>query len=102
MEMEEDRTRWRAALKEMGASNVALRLDRIEISPDAEVPSIGDRPPWPKRGFVEKWLKRQEDRRYRCGLTLTVVAALAGILAAFAAWIGSWSEIKAFFRVWLN
>jgi hypothetical protein len=46
--------------------------------------------------------ERQERRRYFWTLLLTVAATVAGVLAAFAAWIGAWSEIKAFFRAWLN
>jgi hypothetical protein len=46
-------------------------------------------------------VKRQESRRYRWILLLTIAATAAGIIAAFAAWIGAWSDIKALFRPWL-
>jgi hypothetical protein len=46
-------------------------------------------------------IKRQESRRYRWILLLTIAATAAGIIAAFAAWIGAWSDIKALFRPWL-
>jgi hypothetical protein len=92
METEEDRRRWRAALKEIGASNVAQRLNRIDpLHPEQPVPPIGERPPWPTRGFIEQWLREQEaaiqseeTRRYRRVLTWTIVAAVAGAVAAVA------------------
>src|SRR5262249_23980095 len=43
-------------------------------------------------------VKRQESRRYRWILLLTIAATATGIIAAFAAWIGAWSDIKALFR----
>jgi hypothetical protein len=60
METEEDRRRWRAALKKMGASNVTLWLARVEINPDVEVRLIGDVPPWPNRRVVQQWLLEEE------------------------------------------
>jgi hypothetical protein len=46
--------------------------------------------------------ERRETRRYRWILLWTVGATSAGILAAFAAWVSGWSEIKTFLRAWLN
>jgi hypothetical protein len=53
--------------------------------------------------LVEKreMAERKESRRYLWILLLTVAATAAGILAAFAAWIGAWSDIKALLRAWL-
>ena len=89
MASKEDEKRWRVALEGISPSNMSLQLGRIDHKPEAEVFSVGDRPPWPSRGFVEHWLrereeasKREETRRYRRILIWTIVAASASIVAA--------------------
>jgi hypothetical protein len=107
---EEDEKRWRAALKGIGTSNAKILLSHFDpLHPEQSVSSVGDRPPWPTLVFIQNWVReqeaatqRKETRRFLCILFWTVVAAGAGILAAVAAWVGSWSEIKTFFGPWLN
>jgi hypothetical protein len=91
MASEEDEKRWRTALEAIGASNVKVLLNHIDpLHPEAEMVSVGDRPPWPRRKFVENWRReqeaanqRKETRRFYWILTWTIVAALAAIIAAW-------------------
>jgi hypothetical protein len=99
MASEEDEKRWRTALEDIGATNVTILLNHIDpLHPEALIASVGDREPWPSRGFVEKWLREQEaatqrKERRRFGWMLGV-----GIVAAVAATIAAWPEIKSFFH----
>ena len=90
----ENETRWRAALAANGASNVKMLLNHLDpLHPEAPVPSIGDRQPWPTRRFVENWLReheaaieRKETRRFYWIVTSAVIAAVA-------AWIAVWQGL---------
>jgi hypothetical protein len=53
------------------------------------------------KGYVERWLReqeaaiqREEARRYRRVLTWTIIAALAGVLAALASMIAAWPVLR--------
>jgi hypothetical protein len=87
MTSKEDEKRWRTALKDRGVTDVAILLNHIEpLKPEAPVPSVGDREPWPSRAFVANWLRKQEAATLRKGtwiLAWTIVAALAAVVAAW-------------------
>jgi hypothetical protein len=80
------RKQWRKELEKWGAENI-----RIALSNQTYIPNID-------RGFAWEWLREQDDRRLnkdrqyaRWNLTITVVAAVAGVIAAVAS---VWTLLK--------
>jgi hypothetical protein len=98
-----DEERWRAALEARGAADVMTLLHRLDpLHPEQIVNSVGDRPPHPTRGFIANWVRereaaaeRRETYRFCWILFWTIVAAIAASIAA-------WPEIKTLLRPWLN
>jgi|SRR5262249_42471460 hypothetical protein len=104
METEEDRRRWRAALKNMGTSNVKRLLSHFDpLHLEQSVNVIGDRPPYPNLEFCQNWLRDDEEKIRRQNTRLSwigIIVAVAALLVAVAAWISPWSDIKALFHGW--
>jgi hypothetical protein len=81
--------RWRDALESMGVPIVRARLVQSAGGSAAMISGIGTE--HITKGYVEGWLREQEAkiaaeeaRRYRRVLLWTMVAAVAGVVAAVA------------------
>jgi hypothetical protein len=92
METEKDHRRWRAALKERGLSDVKILLNHLDpLHPEQSVPSVGDRPPWPTRAFLQNWVREQEVEEaamQRSTLRWAQIAGWAGIAGVAVAVVG--------------
>ena len=84
---------WDAELGRIGKGAVIAKLGGTSADPGATFPlHLPDGKGDPKRGYVEEWLGRMEaeataidTKRFRYILIASVVAAVAGVVAAVAA-----------------
>jgi hypothetical protein len=86
---------WRQVLNDLTLPVVRARLANSDGGSAAIIPGLGDQ--HITKGFVENWVREQElavkkdeARRYRIILTWTIVAAVAGIIAAVTGIISVW------------
>jgi hypothetical protein len=91
--------RWRSILDAMDVHIVRIRLAQSDGGSNADVKGLGTE--HITKGDVEKWLREKEaalarEDRHRHGTLLawTVVAALAGIVAAIGGAIAAWPIVK--------
>ena len=92
--MTDERANWRKAFEMIGPAQLRLRLEhrRSEFAPDYA-------------REAETWLLEQdaeatatERKRFQTIRCWTVVAGIASILAAIAAWITAWPIVKVWIR----
>src|SRR5437763_298001 len=91
--------RWRRALENMGVHVVRARFLQSPGGSGAIIGGLGTE--HITKGYVENWLReqeatiqREEVRRYRRVVRWTIVAALAGVVAAVASVIAAWPVLR--------
>jgi len=76
-----DESRWRAALKILGADTVRATLDFGHVGREIGEPVVGivDLPPYPSRGFVEAWLEEKAVGWGKVAYWILAFAAVVGV-----------------------